>query len=265
MGLFVTSASASGQRSEVNRSWWVSLFVLCAILGALLGISFKAQNQIRQKQLPSANYEGLADRYTILKQHADDGDRTIAALQGQVSRLEQAVPSNNSKLTVLSQDLQHANFLAGFTAVSGPGVVVTLNDSKMRVPDAPLIVENAGIIHDSDINGVINELKAAGAEALSINKQRVVGLTAARCAGPTVYVNNIPQTPPYVIRAIGDADTLNTALRLPYGIYDTLSKIDPATIKIENNDHLLIPSYTGPTQPRFAKPVLTPVNGGGGQ
>ena len=263
MGLFMTSASSTGQRSEVNRSWWVSLFVLCAILGALLGISFKAQNQIRQKQLPSANYEGLADRYTILKQHSDDGDRTIAALQQQISRLERAVPSNNSRLTVISQDLQNAKFLAGLTEVSGPGIVVTLNDSKKRFPDAPVEVENAGIIHDSDINGVVNELKAAGAEALSINKQRVVGLTAARCAGPTVYVNNIPQTPPYIIQAVGDGDTLATALKLPEGVYDTISRMDPSMIKVDSVPKLLIPSYTGPTQPRFAKPVLTPVGGGG--
>jgi len=263
MGLFVTSASASGQRSEVNRSWWVSLFVLCAILGALLGISFKAQNQIRQKQLPSANYEGLADRYTILKQHSDDSDRTIAALQQQVSRLERAVPNNNGRMAVISQDLQHANFLAGMTEVTGPGIIVTLNDSKKRFPNAPLGVQDAGIIHDSDINGVINELKAAGAEALSINKQRVVGLTAARCAGPTVYVNNIPQTPPYVIQAIGDADTLSTALKLPEGVYDTISQMDPSMIKIDTSPKLLIPTYAGPTQPRFAKPVLAPVSGGG--
>jgi len=263
MGLFVTSASASGQRSEVNRSWWVSLFVLCAILGALLGISFKAQNQIRQKQLPSANYAGLADRYTILKQHADDGDRTIAALQQQVSRLERAVPSNNSKLTVISQDLQHANFLAGMTQVSGPGVIVTLNDSKKRFLDAPVTVQDAGIVHDSDLNGVLNELKAAGAEAFSINKERIVGQTAVRCAGPTVFVNNIPQTPPYVIRAIGDGPTLETGLKLPGGVFDLLSQMDPTMIKIETSDKLLLPSYTGPTQPRFAKPVLAPVTGGG--
>jgi len=263
MGLFVTSASTSGQRSEVNRSWWISLFVLCAILGALLGISFKAQNQIRQKQLPSANYEGLADRYTILKQHSDDGDRTIAALQKQVSRLERAVPSTNGRLTVISQDLQHANFLAGFTDVSGPGIVVTLNDSKKRFLDAPISVQDAGIIHDSDINRVINELKAAGAEALCVNKQRIVGLTAVRCAGPTVFVNNVPQTPPYVVRAIGDSATLATGLKLPGGVFDQLSQMDPTMIKIDTADKMVLPSYTGPNQPRFAKPVLSPVGGGG--
>lgn len=262
MGLFVTSASASGQRSEVDRSWWISLFVLCAILGALLGISFKAQHQIRTYSLPSANYAGLAEQYKILKSSVDDRDRTIGALQLQVSRLERSVPSANSRLMVLSQDLQSANFLAGLTDVSGPGVVVTLNDSKQRFPGAPVVVQDSGIIHDSDINAVINELKAAGAEAISVNKQRIVGTTAVRCAGPTVFVNNIPQTPPYLVRAIGDGDTLATGLKLPGGIYDQLSQMDPAMIKVETSSGLLIPSYTGPTQPRFAKAVLAPVSGG---
>lgn len=262
MGLFVTSASESGQRSEVDRSWWVSLTVLCAILGALLGISFKAQHQIRTYSLPSANYAGLAEQYKILRSSVDDRDRTISALQKQVSRLERAAPSANARLSVLSQDLQHANFLAGLTDVSGPGVVVTLNDSKKRFMDAPAAVQLAGIIHDSDINSVVNELKAAGAEAIAINNERVVSLTAARCAGPTVFVNNIPQTPPYVIRAVGDGPTLETALKLPEGIYDTISQMDPEMIKIETSNKLLLPAYTGPTQPRYAKPVLAPVGGG---
>jgi uncharacterized protein YlxW (UPF0749 family) len=147
--------------------------------------------------------------------------------------------------------------------VSGPGIIVTLNDSKKRFLDAPVAVQNAGIIHDLDINSVINELKAAGAEAISINHERVVALTAARCAGPTVFVNNIPQTPPYVIRAVGDGPTLDTALKLPGGVFDQLSQMDPAMIKIQTSDKMLVPAYTGPTQPRFAKPVYAPVSEGG--
>jgi uncharacterized protein YlxW (UPF0749 family) len=264
MGLFVTSASESGQRSEVDRTWWISLAVLCAILGALLGISFKAQHQIRQYNLPSANYEGLAEQYKILKSSAEDRNKRIASLQHQVGQLERAVPSNNSRLAVMSQDLQHSNFLAGLTDVGGPGILVTLNDSKKRALNAPVVVQDLGIIHDTDINGVVNELKAAGAEAISINKERIVSLTAARCAGPTVFVNNIPQTPPYVIRAIGDGPTLETALKLPGGVFDLLSQYDATMINIETSDKLMIPAYTGPTQPRYAKPLLTPISSGGG-
>jgi len=201
-----------------------------------------------------AAYIGLAPvSYT---EHPKSGSRAIAAPQ---------VPSKDAEPTAPSKDLIHASFLAGLTDVKGPGIFLTLNDSSIHIPYAPTSVEDAGVIHDSDINGVINDLKAAGAEALSINDQRVVAMTAARGTGHTIFVNNVPQAPPYVIRAIGDVNILTAAMKQPNAVFESLSNLDSAMISIRSSDNLLIPSYTGPTQPRFAKPVLTPVNGGGGQ
>lgn len=221
----------------------------------MIGVSFRAQQKIFQMKLPASNYDSLAEDYKITKTRADDDDRTIGALQQQVSKLESVVPSANARLSVISQDLENAKFLAGLTDVTGPGVIVTLNDSKKRFPDAPLAVQMGGIVHDTDINQVINELKAAGAEAVSLNDERVVALTAVRCAGPTVYCNNSPQTPPYVIQAIGDPTVLAQAMRLPGGIYDQLSDMDPEMIRISQAKTLHLAAYNGATQPRYAKPV----------
>jgi uncharacterized protein YlxW (UPF0749 family) len=118
-----------------------------------------------------------------------------------------------------------------------------------------------GLIHDSDINQTVNELKAAGAEAISINDQRLVAMSPIRCAGPTVLVNNVPQPPPYVIRAIGNGKTLQAAMNLPGGIADQLRGMDPAMIKMDQSAHLVISAYSGPTQPKYAKPVMVPVAG----
>ena len=71
---------------------------------------------------------------------------------------------------------------------------------------------------------MVNELKAAGAEAVSVNDQRLVAVSPVRCAGPTIFVNNTPQTPPYVIRAIGEPNTLETALNISGGIRGADSK-----------------------------------------
>ncbi|BDI28480.1 hypothetical protein CCAX7_005310 [Capsulimonas corticalis] len=262
MGLTLNSPPhTAASPSDHQRSWAISLCTLCAILGALLALSFKTQNQIRQTSLPASNYEALADQYLILKKKAGDDERTIAALQENISRLENSVPSHNKQFQVLTDDLNRAKTLAGLTAVKGPGVTVTLNDSKKRFPDAPLAVQMVGIIHDTDINQIVNELKAAGAEAIAVNDQRLVASSPIRCAGPTIYVNNTPQTPPYVIQAIGDSKTLDTALKLPGGAYDQLQGMDAAMMRIAHADKLVIPAYSGATQPKYAQPVTA--NAGG--
>ena len=98
-----------------------------------------------------------------------------------------------------SDALSQARLLAGLTPVQGPGVVVTLNDSKKKMPaQLPPGMAPPNLIYNSDINQVVNELKAAGAEAIAINGQRLVATSYIRPAGPTILINSTPTVPPYV-------------------------------------------------------------------
>lgn len=248
-------------------SWWTSLFVLCAILGALIGLSFKTQNTIRQTRVPAANYPALVQEYLTLKANLEknvtDQQNTIAHLNDRIQQIENSADSGNNKVArTLTNELNQANFLAGLTDVQGPGLIVTLNDSKMQIaggPPSALAIPGApNLIHDTDINQTVNELKAAGAEAISVNNQRLISISPIRCAGPTIYVNNTPQTPPYTIRAIGDPVTLEKAMNLPNGVADGLRRMDPAMIRMQKNSHLVIPAYAGATKREYAKPVPPP-------
>ena len=229
---------------------------MCAILGALLGLSFKTQKRIHDAGVPAASYEALAPQYLVVKHRAEEGERTIAELRKKLSGYENSIPTQKGQVRVLTDDLASTKFLAGLTDVGGPGVLVTLNDSKKRFPDAPLAVQMTEIVHDTDILQVVNELRAAGAEAVSVNDQRLVATSPIRCAGPTIYVNGTPQTPPYIVRAIGDPTILETALKLPQGIYDTLHNLDPGMIKIQKESKQVIPAYNGPTTPRYSHSVV---------
>ena len=251
--------------SQPRQSWWASLVLLCAVLGALLGLSVKSRDVIRRQQLPADNYAGLSVAYQFLKQKDADDARLIASQSQRVADLEKGSSSETEKDRALLADLQQAKFAAGMTAVAGPGVIVTLNDSKKPYPVNVQIPGMAppNLIHDFDINQVVNELKAAGAEAVSVNSQRLIAISPIRCAGPTVFVNNTAQTPPYVIRAVGDAATLQTALNLPGGEADQLRQFDPNEIKIQMAAHLVLPASPGPPPPRYARPVADTATGGG--
>ncbi len=256
MGLFPKTLTASAAPPQDGRaSWWVSLFVLCAVLGALIGLSFKTQNRIRQFSVPASNYPALVQEYLILKKNVNDQQSTIKGLRQDNAKLVATTSSGGNQARVLAAEVSHANFLAGLTAVQGPGLVVTLSDSKNHVQGGLPAAIMPTLIHDTDINAVVNELKAAGAEAISINDQRLIAISPVRCAGPTVYVNGTPQTPPYVLRVIGSPKDLQTALNLPGGVADSLRQIDPAMIKMQKAPRVVIPAYSGAFTPRYAKPV----------
>jgi len=248
-----TEAAINTLPKQDRRSWWATLFLLCAILGAMLGLSFRTQDAKQHQETLDRAQGGEM----LVKANADL-QRRIAQLQKDNTQLATAVPSDTARLKLISKDLARANFLAGLTDVKGPGVIVTLNDSKLPFPkDVPLGISPPNIIHDYDIASVVNELKASGAEAISVNGQRIVAVSPVRCVGPTIMVNFTPQSPPFVIKAIGDAKTLKTGINLPGGVTKDIVSYDPTMFTTQiTKQPLLIPAYDGGgTEPKFARPV----------
>ncbi len=231
-----------------RRTWWTTLFLLCAVLGAMLALSVRTQQ--------AATHTSAVTASSILLKQVDDLQRTNKAQQAQIAKYENGVSSSSAQMQALSADLKSAKFAACLTAVQGPGVEVTLSDSKLPFPGGmPPGVQPPNIIHDTDINQVVNELKAAGAEAISVNDQRVGAVTPIRCAGPTVFINNTAQTPPYVIKAIGKPPTLEAALNIPGGIAAQIKQYDKAMFAVQPAKRLLVPASGGVLQPQFALPV----------
>jgi uncharacterized protein YlxW (UPF0749 family) len=232
-------------------------------LGGLIALSLKTQDRIRGEQLGDVRINKIAGAYADLRETNADQTKKIADLQTRLTQYQKAAAQESESAKLLSADLQKANVLAGLVAVSGPGVVVTLKDAKNPPPkpadmsqEAYIEFSRSYIIHDQDIQMVVNELKAGGAEAIAINDQRVVATTPVRCVGPSVLVNNVPTNgSPVRITAIGDADGLQGALTLHGGVGDQYKLTDPAMFAIEKNNNLTLPAFAGATPLRFAKPA----------
>ena len=111
------------------------------------------------------------------------------------------------------------------------------------------------IIHDSDIMSVINELRSAGAEAISLNGERIMATSEIRCTGAVVTVNGRRHAAPYVIMAIGDSATLYNALTMRNGVVDVLGQWG-ITVKVTANDQLFLPKYDGAIDFRYAHTAL---------
>jgi len=147
-----------------------------------------------------------------------------------------------SASTLANQQLQDAKMNAGLIGVAGPGLRITLDDSK-RVAvgqDDPMLF----LIHEQYIRGIFNALWNGGAEAIAINSQRVMTNTEVYCSGSYIQINGTRQMPPYVIDAIGDSNTLSGALNFYYNWVKLgdLQKQNGLTRKLEVLSKVVIPA-----------------------
>ena len=217
----------------------IAIAAVCVVLGIMLAVQFRTTQDIRAS-IPFQRVEDLSQRLSQTEKERD-------ALVKEVHQLRQT--ANHE---IPSKEMEVLKMGAGVTAVQGPGVIVTIDDSKR--PTKPGENPNLYLIHDDDILKVINELWAAGAEAVSINEQRLIASSEIRCAGPTLSVNNTRYSPPYDIRAIGEPQTLETALKMRGGVIETL-QFWGIQVSVKKVEIAKVPAYKGAFRFDFATPV----------
>lgn len=165
-------------------------------------------------------------------------------------RSEAAKSSDGSN--ALKKELDNARMMAGLTDVSGSGVTVTISDSKVPSPSDE--DSSAYIVHDSDLRDIVNELCAAGAEAVSINSERIVSTSSIRCVGNTILVNNKRCAPPFEIKAIGDSSTLESGLNIRGGVIDVL-RLYKIEVNVTKMSKINIGKFGGTLSFRHAETV----------
>ncbi|GAB2896264.1 DUF881 domain-containing protein [Streptomyces mayteni] len=189
----------------------------------------------------------------------DDLDRlqgTVDALRADVAaRQRAALPDDHAARADL------VALLAGATAVSGPGLVLTVDDAEGTGQAAPGSPRDGGFgesgrVRDRDLQRIVNGLWGAGAEAISVNDQRLTALSAIRAAGDAVLVDNRPLVPPYTLRVVGGGEELAAAFAAtPEGRYLQLLADDHGIgFSTEVGDQLRLPAAPSLTI-RSASPV----------
>lgn len=150
---------------------------------------------------------------------------------------------------ILAKKLEDAEITAGLTNVIGEGITVTLQDSKLANPEG--FDENNFVIHDEDLLRVINEIRGAGAEAISLNGERILATSEISCTGATVSINNKKYSSPFVIKAIGNADEMTSALEMRQGVVDILAQWGIEVV-IKKSEQVRIKAYDGPVIYKYA-------------
>ncbi|MBM7583301.1 uncharacterized protein YlxW (UPF0749 family) [Caldicoprobacter guelmensis] len=204
--------------------------------------AYKIQELISQlKALQETNRqlkEGLRQKEAVLNKY--EAEATEKLYKGEEVR----------------KQLEQARVLAGLTDLEGPGVEIILNDRKKDtiMPEEHYSISDF-IVHDIDLLEVVNELKAAGAEAIAINGARILATSRISCGGPTITVGaNQRFAPPFVIHAIGDPNALADYFKRPDSIYHILTFYG-LEFSIKKLDNVKIPRYYGKVDFNYAVPV----------
>lgn len=213
------------------------------------GICIQIRTVKKYSSVVSSNYELNNLRAEVLK-YKDRYDELLKQTENIDFELQQEIEKateNNSELEEIKKQINEGNKIIGLTEVKGPGVIITIDDSKKdanKVPDPSLL-----LVHDIDILKIINELKNAGAEAISINNQRVILTTSITCGGNIININGEKIGAPFEIKAIGLPESLAN-LERPGGYISGLKK-NTIEVNVNKSNDITIPKYSGVLKFKF--------------
>ncbi|MEW6771384.1 MAG: DUF881 domain-containing protein [Bacillota bacterium] len=230
------------------RASYLTLLVVGLFFGLLIALQIRLSQEIRET-VPIQRVQKLTAEVQAARAERDELQQRVAAL-----RAELDAATAETGLAPLRSKLERYRIETGLVPVSGPGVEVTLKDSGAALQ--PGQNPNLYVLHDEDVLRVLNELRAAGAEVLALNGERILSTTEIRCIGPAILINKtVRKTAPFVITAIGDPQTLNNSLEMPGGVVDTLQRFWGIQVSIREMAQVTIPAYKGSREFEYARPV----------
>ena len=216
---------------------------MCVMLTTVIFIQFKTIKQTDITSLENMREEELRTEISTFKQKIEEVNKQIEETNVKIKEYEEIISTDKEASELLSEELEKQNNILGKNAVQGSGVVVTLTDTRAQK------------ITSEDLRQLINQLKEAGAEAISINDQRIVydsyivdiGTTFIRINGQESIVS------PYVVKAIGNPTYLESGLsKKQYGYIDTKLE-EGKDVSLVRQDNILIKKYTGNLNMEYIK------------
>ena len=200
----------------------------------------------------------VSQRITLAERDIAALSRQADALRASISAATRAAAGEDSRIRAAQAQTERLDTAAGLTAVEGPAVTVSLDDAPRDVVQRDL---SAGaqpddlVIHQQDVQGVVNALWAGGADAMTIMGQRVTSISAVRCVGNTLLLHGRAFGPPFVVTAIGDPQALLRALDADpdVQIFQQYVAAYGLRYRATRSEHVTLPAYDGPLELTHAK------------
>jgi uncharacterized protein YlxW (UPF0749 family) len=234
--------------------WRIGTPAVVLLCGALFVVS--ATNS-EGTDLRPGRYTDLAALTTSEAEKYDDLQQRVADLNAQVERLSESV--DDKTVDRFNRRVERLEDPAGMTPKIGPGVTVTLSDAPESVINSTTQDLNLLVVHQQDIQAVVNAMWKGGATAVTVQGQRVVTTTGIKCEGNAVQLHGVPYPQPYVISAVGDQTELVRAISDDdyLQIYREQAAIPDISVgwDLQLRAQVTAPAYDGLTDLSYAEPL----------
>ena len=234
---------------KASKSLIISIAITSFVLGLTMVIQFKTVTETDIAGIELMREAELRTELASWKSKYEDATLKIEETNNKIEEYSKEIEENNNISELLAREVREAEIIAGYTDVIGPGIIITLEDTdKMQITA-------------DDIMSLLNELKLAGAEAISINNQRIVSLTdVSNIDYKFIMVNTAKEIgkarieSPYVIKAIGNQKYLESAISIKYGFLDSMKSSEKtASYVLDNNITIL--KYDGVLEYKYASEI----------
>jgi uncharacterized protein YlxW (UPF0749 family) len=237
-----------------RRSVWTALVPVVALLAGLLfatsgktalGTDLRAGDSTELSSLIDQRNRGVARQ-----------QQELAQVQEQIQRLTDLAALRDGEVAAAQESGKAGLVSAGLIAISGPGLQITLDDAP-RSPGGVLPTGATGddlVIHQSDVQAVVNALWAAGADGVAIMGQRLIATSAVRCVGNTLLLQGRTYSPPFVVTAVGDADEMRDELAASAGVELLQQAVEDfgLTFQVRETRTVELPAYDGSLDMQYA-------------
>ena len=219
--------------------------VLIALVTIILTASITLQIWTMKKASSEISFafvnDELKDTLLSWREKYQEAERDLENSNKELAEARKNAASRTHETEEIAAKLKINNMLLGLTDVTGNGIQIKVEDSKVT-----LITEdiNMYLVHDADLREILNELSNAGAEAVEINGERIIGTTCITCAGNIISINGTRISSPFIIKAIGNQETLYGAITRPGG-YIQLMQNQTIPTEVKKMQNMRINKYSG--------------------
>lgn len=226
--------------------------ILFFLLMILLGLMFSSLYMVLQSENEHTELSTVYKQQSELMSLENTQEQLIKEKELLISEIDQYKNKNEEEIIEgLNKQLDDLRKVSGLTDLKGPGVIVIINDSTVNYEGQR--EASSLIVHDFDIQNIITDLRNSGAEAISVNGERVIaGKSKIKCAGPTIQINEKVVGQPFIIKAIGDKYFLEAAINSPDGYGNILRQWD-IFIEVNTSVNVTVPAYDGTLAFRYLK------------
>lgn len=232
-----------------NKNAYISIALVCVVLVAAITVQIRTMKNENSVVSQSFANSELKDSLLEWKEKSENAEKDLEKVTKDLEEIRQSSTTNDNNANEKQNELKKYNMLLGLTDVTGNGIILTVSDSNSN--SNSMDISNL-LVHDTDLRNLINELANAGAEAISINGERIVNTTCVTCAGNVIQINGNQVGSPFEIRAIGNQESLYGAITRPGG-YTYMLKSRSVQVDTKKTNNIQIPKYTGALTQKYIK------------